>query len=276
MPTSSAAGTRRSSAKPLKQAASKNGQYFTRSAAKALETLEILKRMEAPAPLKELARRLKLAKTSAFRLLNTLESAGYIERKGEGVYALAPEVKPLLPTRFLTQLLRVAAPQMSELVRVVRETASLAALFDNHVEVVAVVESPQVIRMGNVVGRILPPNASSMGKVIMAYQGEARREKLLRSYGIYSFTPSTITDESALKHEFDRIRNEGYATDDEECVQGGCCFAVPIPSQDGPVLAAMSVSIPKMRLPDTDKLQALITTMKHAAGTIARELSAAK
>lgn len=271
MPRSSAAAQRRVSAKSLKPK-KRNGQYLTRAAAKALEALELLKKARAPVALNELARQLELAKSSAFRLLNTLEVAGYLERKGDGVYALAPEVRPLLPSQFLNNLVRAASPQMKELSRVFRETVSLAVLFENHIEVVAVVESPEVIRMGNIVGRILPPNASSMGKAIMAFQDEARSDKLLRSYGIYSFTPSTITDESALKHEYERVRARGYAVDNEECVLGGCCYAVPIPSRDGPVLCAMSLSIPKMRLPDEAKLRNMIAAMTRAADVIGSSL----
>jgi DNA-binding IclR family transcriptional regulator len=65
-----------------------------------------------------------------------------------------------------------------------------------------VVKSPQIIRMSNVAGHILPPNASSLGKVIAAFQTEEQREKLLRSYGCWRFTEHSITDSAQLQEEF--------------------------------------------------------------------------
>ena len=101
------------------------------------------------------------------------------------------------------------------------ETVSLAALFENRVEVVAVVESPHDIRMSNVVGHILPPNASSLGKVITAFQPPVQREGLLRSFKIYRFTDQTITDHKDLSREYENIRLQKFAIDREECAPVG-------------------------------------------------------
>ena len=89
----------------------------------------------------------------------------------------------------------------------------MAALFENHVEVVAVFESKQLMRMTNTPGRILPPNASSLGKAVTAFQPAGIGEKLVRSYGTHRFTANTITDEIELREEFARIREQGFAED---------------------------------------------------------------
>jgi DNA-binding IclR family transcriptional regulator len=102
--------------------------------------------------------------------------------------------------------------------------------------------------MGNTVGRILQPHASALGKSITAFQDDQRRERLLRSYGISSFTPQTLTDEKEIAADYERIRRRGYATDTEETTLGGCCFAAPIFTSPQEVLAAVSMSIPKSRL----------------------------
>ena len=144
---------------------------------------------------------------------------------------------------------------MKQLNREFRETVSLAMRFENHVEVVATVESPQLIRMGNTVGRILPPHASSLGKAITAFQPEDRRESLLRSYGLHRFTDHTIVDEVELKRELERIRKAGYSLDAEESALEGCCFGAPIRGADGSVIGAISLSMPKMRLTSDDQSQ---------------------
>ena len=251
------------------------GKYFSRAVSKALESLELLQLRQESMTLDEIARQVQLSKTSVFRLLRTLEAAGYVATSGWGKYLLAPGVQGIVSTQWLARLLRTAAPRLQELTRDLRETASLAALFDNRIEVIAVVESPQTVRMSNVVGHILPPNASSMGKAITAFQTEERREKLLRSHGIYRFTDHTVTDRSELDREWERVQLQKFAVDREESVYDGVCFAGPIFGESGEVNAAISVSLPKSRLRDAGHEAAIIEALTAAAARIAADLQSA-
>ena len=247
-------------------------QYLSRAVGKSLELLEILQCEPVPLPLNDISRRLKLSKASAFRLLCTLENAGYLIQNDRARYQLAPEIQRTVSSRFLLRLLQAAPPLMRELCRNLRETISLAALFENRVEVIAVEESPEIIRMSNAVGHILPPNASSLGKAVAAFQNTERREKLLRSYGLYRLTERTITDLSTLDAEFDRVRSQGYASDLEESVADGCCFAAPILIKNGEVQAAISVALPKSRLRDAAQQERYIAALRTAADSIAMAL----
>ncbi len=147
-----------------------NDKYFSRAVSKALEALEFLQNEANSMSMNEIAQRLQLTKTSAFRLLKTLEATGYVAQDARGQYKLALGIHAVTPTQWLNKLVRIAVPHMQALTLETTETVSLAALFENRIEVVAVIESPHVIRMSNVVGHILPPNASSLGKAIIAFQ----------------------------------------------------------------------------------------------------------
>jgi DNA-binding IclR family transcriptional regulator len=225
-------------------------QYLSRAVSKALETLDVLQSGHGPMALYEVAQRLQLSKTSTFRLLRTLEASGCLMASEWGKYALAPGVHSLVSTRAVARLLRAGIPRLQHLGRQLRETTSLAALFDNRIEVISVVESPQPI----------------------AFQTEDRREKLLRSYGIYRFTEHTITDRTQLDQEFVRVRDSKFATDLEESVSDGHCFGVPIFGPAGDVGAAISVSIPKMRVVGADHRKALLTALRATADQIADDL----
>jgi IclR family acetate operon transcriptional repressor len=255
--------------------AENGGQYLSRAVSKALESLELLQLRQESMTLDEIARQVQLSKTSAFRLLRTLEAAGYVASSAWGRYLLAPGVQGIVSTQWLARLLRTATPRLQDLTRELYETASLSALFDNRIEVIAVVESPQTVRMSNVVGHILPPNASSMGKAITAFQTEERREKLLRSHGIYRFTDHTVTDRSELDREWERIQLQKFALDREESVYDGVCFAAPIFGESGEVNAAISVSLPKSRLRDGEHEAAITEALKAAAAQIAADLQSA-
>jgi IclR family acetate operon transcriptional repressor len=267
-------GVRRTRAKAPELPRKRSGkdQYFSRAVAKALEALEVLQAGDAPMALGEVAQRLHLSKASALRLLRTLEASGCLVSSDGGKYVLAPGVHTVVSTQTVARLRRAAIPRLQYLSRQLRETCSLAALFDNRIEVIAVMESSQPIRMSNVVGHILPPNASSLGKAIAAFQTEERREKLLRSYGMYRFTDQTITDRTALEQEFARVRELSFATDLEESVCDGHCFAVPIFGSAGDVGAAVSISLPKARERDSDHREEILAALRSTADQIAADL----
>ena len=251
-------------------------QYLSRAVSKSLKVLELLQSARSPMGLQEIARRIQLSKTSTFRLLRTLEAAGCLVAVGSGEYRLAPGIHSVVPTLWLARLLRVATVRMQELNNQLRETVSLAALFDNRVEVVAVIESPQIIRMSNVVGHILPPNASSLGKVIAAFQSHEQREKPLRSYGFWHFTEHSITDPAKIQAEFSRVLAEKFATDREESVPDGICFGVPVFNPSGEVNVALSASFPKMRVRDREHEKAIVAALRATAENISMDFRAAQ
>jgi DNA-binding IclR family transcriptional regulator len=247
-------------------------QYFSRAVGKALEVLEFLQSELKPLSMNDIGRQIQLSKTSAFRILRTLETLGCVVVDGRGQYMLAPGIHAVTPTQWLGKLHRVGLPYLDALSRELTETSTLAALFENRVEVIAVVESPHVIRMSNVVGHILPPNASSLGKAITAFQAEEQRERLLRSFGIYRFTKHTITDRKLLSREYDGIRLQKYAIDREECAYDGICFCAPIFGPNGQVSAAMSTSMPKTRLRDSAHEEAIIAAVLATADQLSLDL----
>ena len=265
-----AAAVRATQAAPAERG--RSDKYFSKVIGKALDIIAILRSSAQPLSLNELTLRLELAKSSVFRVLHTLEVSGYLERDATGRYTVPVDLRASGPGQLRTALVEAAAPALKELSREFRETVSLAMRFDNRVEVIATLESPHLIRMGNTVGRIVPPYASSLGKAVAAFQPEEVRDRLVRSYGIHRFTEHTVTDEVELKREFELVRSRGYSTDEEESVLEGCCFGTPILDASGDAVAAISVSSPKMRMRDERLQKRLLTALRRAASGVAREV----
>jgi len=247
----------------------KGDKYFAKAVGKAFRILEIVKQTSEPISLSQITNKVQSAKSSVFRIIHTLEVLGYLERTNGDRYIISPAVSSLAPNYLLHRLIQVAGPHMRSLAREFRETISLGFLFQNHVEVVEVIESPQKIQMGNIQGSVIPPHASSIGKCIAASQTEWRRDRLLRTYGLYPHTPRTITDEVELKMELDLTRARGYAVDMEETTLEGCCFGAPILADGDHAVAAISISLPKLRLMNEEKIIAAVRT---AAAAISRDL----
>jgi len=248
-------------------------RYFSRAVGKALEMLEILSGSSEALSLTDLSNRTRLTRSSAFRLLQTLEALHYLRRDEEGHYLPRSERAGVVSAQQQSKLINAAREPMRQLNMDYGETVSLAMLMLNHVEVVHVVESDNLIRMTNIVGRILPPYASSMGKMITAHQDPETRKRLLQSYGLTRFNENTIADERALEDEFRRIRERGYSTDSEETTVGGSCFGVAIQSATGKVEAALSLSMPTSRMPtDQANLKKMLDRLQVIAAKIAEQL----
>lgn len=241
-------------------------QYFSRAVEKAMLALDRIRKSPQPLSLMEISAILKLTKASAFRLLYTLEALHYLSKTPDGRYFAPPDSAH-------HEMVRQGSERLERLSMEFRETVSMAALFENHIEVLSVFESPQIMRMGNTPGRILPPNASSLGKAITAFQPPEITEKLVRSYGTHYFTPNTITDEIALRDEFAQIREQGFAEDLEESTAGGRCFAAPILRPNGSAIGAISLSMPLIRFRGEDQRKVIVGAVRETARAIEKRLN---
>ena len=250
---------------------SEEGGHPSRALAKGIAILDELARVEGPVSLADVSRAIDLGKASTLRLLKTLEGLGYVKREDGSVRlerlpagvsgSLTAATRPEESDEAIERAMRALAVETGE-------TVSYARLFDDHIRVVKVLESPRLMRMSNFVGRILQPYASALGKAITAYQSDELRRRLVSVYGLYQFTPATIADPASIEAEFAKVRESGFAYDLEETVEGGCCVAAPIFSQDGSVRAAVSVSQPKGRYSEEigRKRERLLESVKRPAG----------
>jgi len=76
-------------------------------------------------------------------------------------------------------------------------------------------------------------------------------------------------NEVELHKEFELVRERGYATDIEESTLGGCCLSSPIFGEGGDVIAAVSISMPRMRFTNQDRL---VFAVRDAAEAITLQL----
>jgi DNA-binding IclR family transcriptional regulator len=236
-----------------------------------LKILSYLRTERRSMSLSELAAVVNLGKPSALRLLRTLETLGYVSRDESKNYQLEAGTFVAGTQENLSVLRRLASLFCGDLRSKCGETTTLACLFGDYIRVVDVFESPQNIRMSNYVGRILQPFASSLGKAIAAFQDEALAQTLLDVYGICRLTRHTLVDQLAIQNEFATVREQGYAEDKEETVDGGYCVGAPIYNPENSVIAAISISAPKFRVPPK-VMEELPIMVREAASGITAEL----
>lgn len=232
------------------QAGESNGsdeQYYLRTIGRALEVLDCFDG-QTPLSLKEISTRVHLPETTLFRVLLTLERHRYLQQHRDGTYQLAPKLIFGWLVQAAEHLRRIARPEIERLANTFNETVSMSYLYDDRIHVVDCVETFHEIRMTNKIGRVLPPHCSAMGKVITAFQDRELADRILEVYGLTPRTEHTIVDRHKLFDEFEEARRTGIAADREESIRGGICFSAALRNEGRPVVAAISISTPTMRM----------------------------
>jgi IclR family KDG regulon transcriptional repressor len=225
-----------------------NNPYILKSVTNALRVLEALgnsHRGEAIG-LSDLARQLGIGKSTCHRLLITLESRGFAsQEQSTGKYKLGPK-NIQIAGKYLegTEISSLSKPILEKLVDKTGETAHIAVLDGKAALFVAKVDSDNPFRMMSHVGWRAPLHSCALGKVLLAFN---RDDSLLGKIKLSRHTKNTITDRKRLLEELKEIRSNGWAIDDEEVQLGLRCYAAPIKNFEGEVVAAVSVSGPKVR-----------------------------
>jgi DNA-binding IclR family transcriptional regulator len=219
-----------------------------------LDVLEAFSEEHPVLTLKDLSRAIGFPDSSLFRVLVTLQNRGYLQQNDDGSYQLARKVLLGKLSERAEKFREVARNEMQSLASHFNETASLAYLFDDRIQVIESIDSLHDIRISNRAGRVLPPHCSAMGKAITAFQGREQVDRILEAYGLAPRTTHSVTDRRDLIAQLAQIRETGIAYDREESTLGGICMAAAIQLQDGRVVAAVSVSTPIARMtPDREK-----------------------
>ncbi len=215
---------------------------------KAARVLDCLENHGSAVLLGPIARQSGLVKSSAFRLLYTLEKLGYVQRVQPGPrYRLGPRLLRLAATALQERdLNRTALPFMEALLARFRETVNLGVLDQGQVLYLQVLESPQAFRLAARAGLRSPLHSTAMGKSLLAYLPE-RDVAALVGARLQRFTPRTITRLEPRK-ELARVRERGYAVDNQEDSHGARCVGAPIFDGSNAVVGAMSVSAPATRM----------------------------
>jgi IclR family acetate operon transcriptional repressor len=249
--------------------------FATRNKVQSLDrALEILKLLGSEPEMRvtDLARRLEVHKSTAFRLLSTLQEHGLVEqnpstekyRLGYGLVRLAASVVGEI------DLARASRPVLQELATRTSETVNLAILQGDQVVNIDQIAAPNLVVNVNWVGKQTPLHCTSNGKVLLAFLPDPERRRLLEQ-PLHRFTPRTITDVKTLDKQLGRVRDDGWAFTLEELEIGLNAVAAPVRGTDGLVHAAVSVAGPSYRV-TPQRLGELGEMTKQAGEAISRRM----
>jgi DNA-binding IclR family transcriptional regulator len=218
------------------------------SVARALDLLHVIARSPQPIVLAELASVTGLGRSTAWRLLATMEARGLIDRDvASGGYAMGPGALVLAAGAGERAILQRARPALDRLARETGETASLAMPRRFGLYYVEQVDPPTRVA-ANWRGIELALHASSSGKAFLAHLPSSEREALL-ARPLHRYTEATITDRRSLGAELDATIRRGFATCAGELEDREFGVSAAVVDVLGRPLAAVGVWGPVERLP---------------------------
>ncbi|MFP4482754.1 MAG: IclR family transcriptional regulator [Thermovirgaceae bacterium] len=223
-------------------------EYFVKSVLKALDILELLDR-EPDLGVTEIAGKLDMEKSTAFRLVNSLKLRGYVRKDPENnrysngfrLFEMGNNVVKNMGLK------EQAFPFLQELSKRTNEAVNLAIQDGRDVVYLDKIESQATIKVDLHVGKRMPMYCTGLGKALLAFMDPAEVEELYSGETFESFTSTTHGDLASLMDELEEIRQRGYAWDNEEYVQDIVCIAAPVFGIGNDVVAAISVALPKFR-----------------------------
>jgi IclR family transcriptional regulator, KDG regulon repressor len=255
---------------PARRSGAANGNQ---AVVRALDLLELVCNADHPVSLAEASARQGLSKPTAHRLLRTL-----VER---GLIAQDPQMKGYRPGLKLFELssavlrgmtLRAEAlPELRELCQRTNETVHLAVLDDGEVIYIDKEETQQTIRMFSAIGKRGPAHCTGVGKVLLAHLPTEELRAMLAGKPLQRFTDTTIVTTAALQEELALVRQRGYAIDDTEHEADIRCAACPVRDHTGRVIAAISLTVPAIRM-SRARIESMAPLVRTYADRISRRL----
>lgn len=216
--------------------------------AKTFKVIELLNQNREMA-LKDISELSSLPKPTTFRILDTLQSLGYVDQDSETQrFSLGARFLVLIKQSGpIADVISLAEPYMEQLLKAYGETINLARLSDNQVIYVRILQSGHSFRISDSIGDRAHVHSTAIGKAIAAFLPKEALNAILRHTSFPAFTRKTITDEATLRKHLAQVREQGYAIDDEEGHDGVLCIGAPIFNKDHLPFAALSISMPKVR-----------------------------
>ena len=247
-------------------------KYITPSVKKAFDILRAISSSREGMGVSEIARDLRMAKSTVHGMTSALEDSGAVMRD--------PITKRYTLGFTLFELGRLAysqihvkdmaRPVMEELMEKTQESVFLGVLNRDSVTILDLVESRHELKITSPIGITIPLLAGAVGKVFLSRMEDEQAAELIRIKGLTRYTENTITDPEQYLQEIRDVRQKGYATDDEEYILGVRAIASPIKGNRDLMSAIWVVGF-KASL-DEDKMKALAGQIKEATDAISRKI----
>jgi IclR family pca regulon transcriptional regulator len=211
-------------------------------------------------------------RAAARRCLLTVVELKYLELSGR-------DFRPLARLRRLggmmserEKLVQIAQPLLERARDEIAESVSLAVLDDDQSLFIARAQAEHYVQTGVRVGAHLPLYCSATGRILLGRHTDDDITRRLSRHPISARSPRTLTKFPEILSAIRAAARNGYAISDEELAPGIRSMAVPVPVNNGDIVAAVSVSAASARVKVSDLRKRLLPVLLKCANQIAQPL----
>lgn len=233
--------------------------------------LEVIAQRDAPFTLQAMVDETGLPKPTLHRMLQQLESAGILQREGNGRhYGTGQRLMRLAESVLLNNITYGARHAvLRKLVEAVGESCNITAFSSGEVLYLDRVETAAPLRFYLHPGSRVPAHCSATGKLFLSQMTPSQRRRLLAGAPLEKFTNNTLTRIDDLEREIEQVRAQGYAIDNEEFLPGLMCVGVLVPSSQGLSNMGLAIQAPALRM-TLEKARTALPTLQEAARAMSR------
>lgn len=222
----------------------------------ALDILTALGKSDKYLSVEQIAEYLNVPESTTYRLLQTLEAKGFVERHSRNNICLGSSLLSLarnIHDRLDQELVLIAKPWLEKITKESKETSILSIRTDIYSKCIKSVSSDYIIRFVAEEDRLLKLNIGASSKAILAFESERVIKEV-------ADTLVTEQEKENLVKELEDIKKKGYAVSSSEYDLGAVGFGVPVYNSLGQIYASLAIVGPDTRLKyeDRDKFVELL------------------
>jgi DNA-binding IclR family transcriptional regulator len=249
-------------------------RYLVPALERGLRLLRLFRRDRTEIAPPDMARELALPRSTVFRLLQTLEHVGCVERAESGAYRLGPGVLRLgfeyLASLEVTDLAR---PVVERLRDDTGCSAQLVSRDGRDVVIVLKAAGPGTFASNVSVGTRLPAHATILGRTLLAGVTDAELARLYPEPRLPEVSPRTPRTLAELRKLLREDAARGYTVSESFFEHGISAVAAPVRDHRGAVVAAVSLTIQKANLEPRELRDRLVQQVRGAAAEISERLN---
>jgi DNA-binding IclR family transcriptional regulator len=254
-----------------------SSQYPVRSLVRGLRILRCFDIEHPEWSLGEVAKFTGLHKATAYRLLKTMESEGFVCYEPKtGMFSLG---KALMPVAYLSasnkQLVKIARPHMERLSQVTGETVDLTVWSETGPVLVSMVQTSRPFKWVLPVGHVFPSHGNVHSKIFhsrsVTRSSVAHPPPAPVSAGGASCNSEALSSVQRATQNLVDSFGEGLTYDFQEHGDGVCALGAPVYGYDGEVRASLAVVAPAERFSEVE-IRQNIAALKHSAQALSIDL----
>ncbi|RXJ69096.1 IclR family transcriptional regulator [Veronia nyctiphanis] len=211
-----------------------------------------------------------IPKPTLHRMLTQLESAGIVQKDGDGKqFSSGNRLRKLAENILLNSTMHSARRSiLRRLQQEVGESCNLTSIVGDEIVYVDRVETEAPLRFHLHAGSRVPVHCSASGKLFLASMSESKRKRIVKHLDFSRHTEKTICDPETLEDELVKVSEAGYAVDNEEFLPGLICVGMMVPSNRGISNMAVAIQAPVIRM-TLDNVEEYIPALRRASESLA-------